>query len=126
MRRCHPMTCPRTCSRQGARRREPSLQPPNGGTLRFVNGDQAKVLTGREQPEQAARVLNAWYPPVVMKLGGEGALFYANGRPEPFRGPGPPVERIVCGTGARDAFSAGFLPAWLDKKPPGEALARGG
>ena len=29
-----------------------------------------------------------------MKLGADGALFYANGRPEPFRVPGPPIERI--------------------------------
>ena len=104
---------------------EPFLQLTNGATLLFVNGDQARVLTGRDQPEQAARVLNAWYPQVVMKLGAEGAMFYANGRPEPFRVPGPPVERIVDGTGAGDAFCAGFLPPWLDKKPPGEALASG-
>src|SRR5260221_6074518 len=104
---------------------EPFLQLTNGATLLFVNGDQARVLTGRDQPEQAARVLNAWYPQVVMKLGADGALFYANGRPEPFRVPGPPIERIVDGTGAGDAFCAGFLPAWLDKKPPGEALASG-
>jgi sugar/nucleoside kinase (ribokinase family) len=97
----------------------------NEATLLFVNGDQARVLTGRDQPEQAARVLNAWYPQVVMKLAAEGALFYANGRPEPFRVPAPPIERIVDGTGAGDAFCAGFLPPWLDKKPPGEALASG-
>jgi sugar/nucleoside kinase (ribokinase family) len=93
---------------------EPFLQLTNGASLLFVNGDQARVLTGRDQPEQAARVLNAWYPQV-----------YANGRPDPVRVPGPPVERIVDGTGAGDAFCAGFLPAWLDKKPPGEALASG-
>src|SRR6202050_2030101 len=104
---------------------EPFLQLTNGATLLFVNGEQAKVLTGREQPEQAARVLNPCNPRCVMKLGGDGALFYANGPPEPFRVPGPPIERIVDGTGARDAFCAGFLPAWLDKKPPGEALASG-
>src|SRR5215471_18509926 len=67
---------------------EPFLQLTNGATLLFVNGDQARVLTGRDQPEQAARVLNAWYPQVVMKLGADGALFYANGRPDPFRVPG--------------------------------------
>jgi sugar/nucleoside kinase (ribokinase family) len=35
------------------------------------------------------------------------------------------VDRIVDGTGAGDAFCAGFLAAWLDKKPPGEALSSG-
>ena len=104
---------------------EPFLQLTNGATLLFVNGDQARVITGREEPEQAARVLNAWYPQVVLKLGPDGALFYANGRPEPFRVNGPPVEKIVDGTGAGDAFCAGFLPAWLDKKPPAEALGSG-
>jgi sugar/nucleoside kinase (ribokinase family) len=39
--------------------------------------------------------------------------------------PAPPIERVVDGTGAGDAFCAGFLPPWLDKKPPGEALASG-
>ena len=29
------------------------------------------------------------------------------------------------GTGAGDAFCGGFLGPWLDKKPPGEALASG-
>src|SRR6266705_783321 len=104
---------------------EPFLQLSNGATLLFVNGDQAMVITGRDDPEQAARVLNAWYPQVVLKLGADGALFYANGRPDPVRVPAPPVERMVDGTGAGDAFCAGFLPPWLDKKPPGEALASG-
>lgn len=104
---------------------EPFLQMTNGATLLFVNADQGRVLTGRPEPEQAARVLNAWYPHVVMKLGADGALFYANGRPDPVRVPGPPIERIVDRTGAGDAFCAGFLPPWLDKKPPGEALTSG-
>ena len=104
---------------------EPFLQLTNGATLIFVNQDQGKVLTGRDDPGQAARVLNAWYPHVVMKLGADGALFYANGRPDPVRVPGPPLEKLVDRTGAGDAFCAGFLPAWLDKKPPAEALVSG-
>jgi len=104
---------------------EPFLQMTNGATLLFVNADQGKVLTGREDPGQAARVLNAWYPQVVMKLGPDGAMMYSNGRPDPVRVPAPPVERITDRTGAGDAFCAGFLPAWLDNKPPGEALASG-
>ena len=104
---------------------EPFLQMTNGATLLFVNADQGRVLTGRPEPEQAARVLNAWYPHVAMKLGPDGAMFYANGRPDPVRVPAPPVERVVDKTGAGDAFCAGFLPPWLDKKPPGEALTSG-
>jgi sugar/nucleoside kinase (ribokinase family) len=104
---------------------EPFLQLTNGATLLFVEPDQGKVLTGREDPGQAARVLNAWYPQVVMRLGAEGAMMYAGGRPDPIRVSAPPVERIIDSTGATDAFIAGFLPAWLDKKPAGEALASG-
>jgi sugar/nucleoside kinase (ribokinase family) len=104
---------------------EPFLQLTNGATLLFVEPDQGKVLTGREDPSQAARVLNAWYPQVVMRLGTDGAMMYAGGRPDPIRVSAPPVERIVDSTGAADAFIAGFLPAWLDKKPAGEALASG-
>jgi sugar/nucleoside kinase (ribokinase family) len=104
---------------------EPFLQMSNGASLLLVNEAEAAVLTGREDPEQAARVLTAWYPQVVMKLGAEGALFCTNGRTEPVRSPALPVERIIDGTGAGDAFCAGFLPPWLNKKPPGEALASG-
>ena len=67
---------------------EPFLQLTNGAALLFVNSDQGRVLTGRDDPSQAARVLNAWYPHVVMKMAADGALFYANGRPDPIRVPG--------------------------------------
>ena len=89
-----------------------------------MNEAEGHVLTGRDDPEQMARVLTAWYPQVVVKMGDDGALFYANGRP-PVHVPAPPIDRIIDGTGAGDAFCAGFLGPWLDKKPPGEALASG-
>ena len=60
---------------------EPFLELSNGATLLFVNEVEGHVLTGRDDPEQMARVLTAWYPQVVVKMGGDGALFYANGRP---------------------------------------------
>jgi sugar/nucleoside kinase (ribokinase family) len=104
---------------------EPFLQLTNGATLLFVNPAQGKVLTGRDDPGQAARVLNAWYPHVVMKLGADGALMYSGGRSEPAHVQAQPAEHIVDGTGAGDAFCAGFLPPWLDNKPAGEALASG-
>ncbi len=102
---------------------EPFLELSSNAMLLFVNTSQAKILTGRDDPEQAARVLTAWYPQVIIKLGGEGAIYYANGQRAHV--PAPPVDRVIDGTGAGDAFVAGFLPPYLDKKPPAEALASG-
>ncbi|TDD24018.1 carbohydrate kinase family protein [Nonomuraea diastatica] len=104
---------------------EPFLEWTNGAKLLFANIDQAKVLTGRDEPEAAAKVLTAWFPQVVIKMSAEGALWYSNGRPDPVRVAAEPVDKIVDGTGAGDAFSAGFLPPWLEGKPPAEALASG-
>lgn len=97
----------------------------NGAKLLLVNTDQAEVLTGRDDPAQAARVLTAWYPQVVIKMGADGALWYANGRSEPILAPAEPVPHIVDATGAGDAFCAGFLLTWLEGKPTAEALASG-
>ncbi|NUT40405.1 MAG: sugar kinase [Thermoactinospora sp.] len=104
---------------------EPFLEWTNGAKLLFANADQAKVLTGRDDPAAAAKVLTAWFPQVVIKLNKEGALWFTNGRPEPVRVPAEPVERVVDGTGAGDAFVAGMLPLWLEGKPPAESLAAG-
>jgi len=57
---------------------EPFLELSSGAVLLFVNSAQATVLTGRDDPEQAARVLTAWYPHVAVKMAADGALFYAN------------------------------------------------
>jgi sugar/nucleoside kinase (ribokinase family) len=102
---------------------EPFLDLTGGASLLLVSNAEAAVLTGRDDPIQAIRVLTAWYPQVVVKLGADGAVF-ANGR-DPVRVPAEPLERHVDGTGGGDAFCAGFLPPWLDKKPPMEALASG-
>ncbi|MBF8187366.1 sugar kinase [Nonomuraea sp. K274] len=104
---------------------EPFLEWTNGVKLLFANTDQAKVLTGRDDPEAAAKVLTAWFPQVVIKMNAEGALWFSNGRPDPVHVAADPVDKIVDGTGAGDAFSAGFLPPWLEGKPPAEALASG-
>ncbi|AQZ69922.1 Ribokinase [[Actinomadura] parvosata subsp. kistnae] len=104
---------------------EPFLEWTNGAKLLFANTDQAKVLTGRDDPEAAAKVLTAWFPQVVIKMNAEGALWFSNGRPDPVHVAADPVDKIVDGTGAGDAFCAGFLPAWLEGKPPAEALASG-
>ncbi|MFG1699036.1 carbohydrate kinase family protein [Nonomuraea sp. NPDC049309] len=104
---------------------EPFLEWTNGAKLLFANVDQAKVLTGRDEAEAAAKVLTAWFPQVVIKMGVDGALWFSNGRPDPVRVAAEPVEKVVDGTGAGDAFCAGFLPPWLEGKPPAEALASG-
>ncbi|MCD0451864.1 sugar kinase [Actinocorallia sp. API 0066] len=104
---------------------EPFFEWTHGTKLLIVSTSEAEALTGRDEPELAAKVLTAWYPQVVIKMGDEGALWYTNGRPEPIVAPADPVEKVVDGTGAGDAFIAGFLPAWLDGKPPAEALAAG-
>ncbi|WP_084963825.1 carbohydrate kinase family protein [Thermoactinospora rubra] len=104
---------------------EPFLEWTNGAKLLFANTDQAKILTGRDEPEAAAKVLAAWFPQVVIKMNKDGALWFANGRSEAVRVPAEPVERVVDGTGAGDAFVAGFLPPWLAGKPPAESLAAG-
>lgn len=104
---------------------EPYLEWTQGTRLLVVSAKEAEVLTGRDVPEQAAKVLTAWYPQVVIKMAAEGALWYTNGRPEPITAPADPVDKIIDGTGAGDAFIAGLLPAWLEGKPPAEALAEG-
>src|SRR4051794_31951822 len=102
---------------------EPFLEWTQGVRLLFVNLKEAEVLTGRDNPEQAAKVLTAWYSQVVVTLDADGALWYTNGRAEPVHAKAETVEKIADGTGAGDAFTAGFLPAWLEGKQPAEALA---
>ncbi|MGP4023684.1 carbohydrate kinase family protein [Actinomadura sp. 3N407] len=104
---------------------EPFLEWTQGARLLIVNAKEAEILTGRDTPEQAAKVLTAWYPQVVIKSGADGALWYTNGRPEPVTVAAEPVEKIADGTGAGDAFVAGFLPPWLDGKQPADALTAG-
>ncbi|WP_040685509.1 carbohydrate kinase family protein [Nocardiopsis baichengensis] len=97
----------------------------NGARLLFANTDQAGVLTGRDDPEAAAKVLTAWFPAVVIKLGDEGALWAAKGRDDIVQVPAEPVDPSPGSIGAGDAFIAGFLPLWLSGKHPKDALARG-
>ena len=104
---------------------EPFLEWTQGARLLVVTGKEAEILTGRENPAAAAKVLTAWYPQVVIKVGADGALWYTNGRPEPVTVAAEPVEKVVDGTGAGDAFIAGFLPPWLDGKQPADALTAG-
>jgi sugar/nucleoside kinase (ribokinase family) len=91
--------------------------------LIFANAEEAKLLTGRSDPADAAMELTRSYAAVVVTCGSAGAVFAAT-RQAPVHSPALHVEAVDT-TGAGDAFAAGFLPAWLSDAPPKAALAAG-
>lgn len=108
--------------RMGAKR---FLEATGHAKLCLLGAEEAKVLTGRDDPGEAAGELARHYPQVVVKLGKDGALWLGHGKREPVRVAAEPADTVVDGTGAGDAFCAGFLPPWLDGKPPADALSAG-
>ncbi|MGD9572729.1 MAG: carbohydrate kinase family protein [Thermoleophilia bacterium] len=94
-----------------------------GVGLLFVTLDEAEVLCGTRDPETVATALRAAHPEVVVKLGGDGALW---------RGPAggaarvpaaPPPGPVVDTTGAGDAFAAAWLATRAAGADPEAALA---
>ena len=80
-----------------------------GADLLVPNADEARVLTGSDDPAAAAHSLLAYVPEVVLTCGGDGALWQARGAGA-LRQSANPVD-VVDTTGAGDAFSAGLLTA---------------
>ncbi len=77
----------------------------------FVNREEARMLTGVEEPLAAARaLLDAGAGSVAVKLGAEGCL--VAGREGHFVSPGFPVEAVDT-TGAGDCFAGGYLAALM-------------
>ena len=99
------------------------LEWTRGANLLFPNLTEGETLTGETVPERILEKLLPYYSSVVLKLGPEGAL-YADGAGQPLRVPAV-AARVEDTTGAGDAFSAGFLAAWLAGEAPAEALRRG-
>ena len=99
------------------------LEWTRGADLLFPNLTEGEILTGERTPARIVEKLLPYYSAVVLKLGPEGAL-YADGAGNLLREPAAPV-RVEDTTGAGDAFSAGFLAAWLNGEPPAEALRWG-
>jgi sugar/nucleoside kinase (ribokinase family) len=82
----------------------------------FPNLDEAAVLAGTAGPVQMAARLNARYPLVVLKLGGDGCVVAERGS-APVRVAGADAD-VQDTTGAGDAFCAAFLSRWLAGEEP--------
>ncbi|MCW2995867.1 MAG: hypothetical protein JWQ18_3362 [Conexibacter sp.] len=93
-----------------------------GCDVLLPNLDEARVLSGEEDAEAAARVLlgRARAREVVVTLGAAGAL-WTDGA-SVVRVDAPRVGQVVDTTGAGDAFAAGWLAARRDGAEAREAL----
>lgn len=85
--------------------------------------DEARLLTGLPDPEDAAAKLSRQVPLVVAKQGAQGALVAMQGAVRA-RVPAVPVSPRDT-TGAGDAFTGVFLAALLAGAEPEEAAAQG-
>jgi ribokinase len=92
----------------------------SGAGLLLPNAEEARALTGQDDPELAARRLSEDFAEVVLKLGEEGAL-WTDGR-SVRRCPAEPVRGVTDTTGAGDAFDAGLIAARARGAEPAEAL----
>jgi len=87
--------------------------------LLFMNQDEARLLSGEADPEQAARRMQSLgAADVVIKLGADGCAVFTSG--EAGRYPGFEIDAIDT-TGAGDCFVAGFLTALSEGKSYAEA-----
>jgi sugar/nucleoside kinase (ribokinase family) len=75
----------------------------------LANEDEATVLTGTDDPHDALERLADLVPVVIVKVGARGVL--ARDGAITVTAPAHHQE-VVDTTGAGDAFTAGFLPAW--------------
>jgi sugar/nucleoside kinase (ribokinase family) len=88
----------------------------------FVNEAEARALSGRRRPREAAAVLATRARIAVVKTGPRGAI--AASKLGEWTSPCPRVEPVDT-TGAGDSFDAGFLHAWLGGAPVDQALRFG-
>ena len=90
--------------------------------LCLPNAAEARLLSGREDLEEAAAVLARWYGEVAVTAGEDAAVWSDGDLPVKLS---PRARRVVDSTGAGDAFTAGFLSVWASGAPAGEALEAG-
>jgi ribokinase len=101
------------------------LDALDGVGLLLPNAEEAAVLSGRSDPEQAARALARRVPEVVVTLGAGGALWTDGQAVARADAAAREAGGEVDTTGAGDAFAAGFLAARLGGAGPEEALREG-
>jgi ribokinase len=89
--------------------------------LTLPNSDEARVLTGVGDPADSARRLARHHGSAVVKCGADGAVWSDGTATLHCRAA---RTTVVDSTGAGDAFTAGYLAAWLDGAAPDEALER--
>ncbi|MFG2822207.1 carbohydrate kinase family protein [Kitasatospora sp. NPDC048365] len=90
-----------------------------GAGLLLPNLDEARLLSGEQEPEAAAVALARRFGEAVVKLGGDGAVVAVGDRIAA-RVPARPVEPLDT-TGAGDAFTGTYLAARLTGASPADA-----
>lgn len=87
-------------------------------TIFLPNRQEARILTGRDDPEMALAALRPHADVVAIKLDRDGCIAGAAAgsgcapAPAVIRQAAPPIT-VSNATGAGDAFDAGFLAAWV-------------
>ena len=94
-----------------------------GIDLLLVNADEAAALAGPGSPAEQGVVLAHTARNVVVKLGGDGAVWCR--RESVLRSATTARVPMKDPTGAGDAFAAGLLAAWSAGAEPAAALAAG-
>ncbi|MEE1745838.1 MULTISPECIES: carbohydrate kinase family protein [unclassified Streptomyces] len=100
------------------------LAAVEGADLLLPNSDEARLLTGLPEPADAAAKLSLQAGRVVVTLGEGGALLATAGAVTR-RVPAVHVRGAVDSTGAGDAFTGGFLAAYLAGADDASATAAG-
>jgi len=122
---CHArgITVSMDCQHRPHTLAEPLVQSIIGGLDLFLpNAVEAQRLTQTATLDEAAAVLRALVPYLVVKDGPRGAhAWHAGGY---FHAPAINVDPVDT-TGAGDLFNAGFLTAWLQRQPPAACLRWG-
>ena len=90
--------------------------------LVIANRDEARVLTGADDPREGCRRLAQRFPAAVVKLGPQGSIACQG---EAWAQADAAPATVIDTTGAGDAFAAGFLPAWASGNGLSEALRAG-